>query len=313
MARKVSIAACQFVIKPVKDFDSFAEQSVKLLDQAKGADLVIFPELFTLALFTTFDDWRNRPVAELVMVDRYTNAYREFFADEAKRRKQHIVAGSHLERKRGGFYNVAYVYGPNGLVHMHDKTHIFPAEADWFTREGDTVEAFDLPFARVGFNVCYESEIPECAGTLAEQGAEIILCPSYTFTEYGFWRVRHSAQARCIENQVYFVHCATGGKLPRGPLPNGWTRSSILSPCDKPWPNPKGIVAEARSNVQMVVRGTVDIDKLHENREHGVAPTFRDRRRRAEIYRQWPSHLDASATRKAAARAKAAKVRRLGT
>ena len=29
MARKVSIAACQFVIKPVKDFDAFAAQSVK--------------------------------------------------------------------------------------------------------------------------------------------------------------------------------------------------------------------------------------------------------------------------------------------
>ena len=183
MARKVSIAACQFVIKPLKDFDAFAAQTVRLLDQAAGADLVLLPELFTLALFTTLDDWRNRPVKDLILVDRYTNAYREFFADEAKRRKQFIVAGSHLEKKRGGYLNVAYVYGPNGLVHMHDKTHIFPAEAEWFTGEGDSVTAFDLPFARVGFNVCYEAEIPECAATLAEQGAEIILCPSFTFTE----------------------------------------------------------------------------------------------------------------------------------
>ncbi len=312
MARKVSIAACQFVIKPVKDFDAFAAQTVKLLDQAKGADLVLFPELFTLALFTTFEDWRNRPVTDFVLVDQYTAAYRAFFADEAKRRKQHIVAGSHLEKKQGGFYNVAYVYGPGGLVHMHDKTHIFPAEADWHTREGTTLDAFDLPFARVGFNVCYEAEIPECAATLAEQGAEIILCPSFTFSEHGYWRVRHSAQARCIENQVYFVHCATGGKLPRGPLPNGWTRSSILSPCDKPWANPRGVVAEARTNVQMVVRGTVDLDKLHENRELGVAPTFRDRRRRADLYRAWPSHLDAGTSRSAATGTKSAKVRRLG-
>ena len=308
MTRKVTIAACQFVIKPVKDFDAFAAQTVKLLDQAKGADLVLLPELFTLALFTTLDDWRNRPVQELVLVDRYTQAYRAFFADEARRRKQYIVAGSHLEKKRGGFYNVAYVYGPNGLVHMHDKTHIFPAEADWFTREGDSVTAFDLPFARVGMNVCYEAEIPECAATLAEQGAEIILCPSFTFSEYGFWRVRHCAQARAIENQVYFVHCATGGKLPRGPLPNGWTRSSILGPCDKPWNNANGVVAEARTNVQMVLRGTVDLDKLHDNRAHGVAPTFRDRRRRADLYRQWPSHLDGKAPRKSAA----SKVHRLG-
>ena len=312
MARKVSIAACQFVIKPVKNFDTFAAQSAKLLDQAKGADLVLFPELFTLALFTTFDDWRNRPVKDLVKVDTYTNAYREFFAAEAKRRKQVIVAGSHLEKKRGGYYNVAYVYGPNGLIHMHDKTHIFPAEADWHTREGDVMEAFDLPFARVGFNVCYESEIPECAASLTEQGAEIILCPSFTFSEFGFWRVRHCAQARAIENQIYFVHCATGGKLPQGPLPNGFTRSSILGPCDKPWSAPNGVIAEARTNVQMVVRATVDLDKLHDNRKTGVAPTFHDRRRRADVYRTWPSHIDADAARKTATAKRAGKVRAVG-
>ena len=292
MTRKVSIAACQFVIKPVADFNAFASQAAKLMDKAKGADLVLFPELFTLALFTTQPNWQNRPARQLGWVDRYTNDYRDFFAAEAKRRRQHIVAGSHLEKSGSQFLNVSYTFGPKGLVHKHTKTHIFPAESAWLTGEGDRVEAFDLPFARVGLNVCYESEIPECASTLAEQGAEIILCPSFTFSEYGFWRVRHCAQARCIENQVYYVHCATGGDLPPGPLPNGWTRSSILSPCDTPWSTKNGVIAEAKTNVQMVLHGTVDLDKLHENRAKGVAPTFNDRRRRAVVYREWPSHLD---------------------
>jgi len=298
MSRRVTIAACQFVIKPVASFDAFAAQCVSLLDRARDADLVLFPELFTFALFTTFDDWRNRPLSELTRVDRYTADYRAFFADEAKRRRQYIVAGSHLEKKRGGYYNVGYLFGPQGIVHMHDKTHIFPAEADWYTREGERMEAITLPFARVGFNICYEAEVPECAATLAAQGVEIILCPSFTFSEAGFWRVRHSAQARCIENQVYFVHCATGAKLPRGPLANGWTRSSILGPCDTVWANPRGVIAEARTNVQMVVRATVDLDKLHDNRARGVAPVYRDRRRRADLYRAWPSHLDGESGRK---------------
>ena len=226
------------------------------------------------------------------MVDRYTNEYREFFAAATRQRRQYIVAGSHLEKHGSQYLNVAYVFGPKGLVHKHTKTHIFPAESQWFTGEGDRVEAFDLPFARVGLNVCYESEIPECAATLAAQGAEIILCPSFTFSENGFWRVRHCAQARCIENQVYFVHCATGGDLLPGPIPNGWTRSSILSPCDTPWSAKNGVIAEAKTNVQTVLRGTVDLDKLHENRANGVAPTFNDRRRRAAVYREWPSHLN---------------------
>ena len=300
MPRNVSIAACQFVIRPVGSFDEFAAHARGLLDQAEGADLVLFPELFTVELFTTFPDWKNLPVSELTRIHEYGNTnytedYRQLFESEAKERGQHIVAGSHLEKKDGRYLNVAYLYGPDGLIHMHDKTHIFPAEAQWSTEEGDKVEMVELPFAKVGFNVCYETEIPECAATLVEQGAEIILCPSFTFTEYGFWRVRHCAQARAIENQVYFVHCATGADVPSdGPLPPGWTRSSILSPCDKPWGVPNGVVAESpEPNIETVVWGEVDLDKIYENRENGVAPTFRDRRRRADLYREWPSHINA--------------------
>ena len=290
MARTVSIAACNFAVRPVASFDEFADHVRGLLDGAQGADLVLFPELFTVELFTTFADWQNTPVTELTLIDKYTADYKSLFESEAKERSQFIVAGSHLMEVDGRYLNIGHVYGPEGLVFEHVKTHIFPAESNWQTEEGDSVDAFDLPFARVGFNICYEAEIPECSTTLAEQGAEIILCPSYTFTEYGFWRVRHCAQARAIENQLYFVHCCTGGQ-PGGTLPNGWAQSSILSPCDVPW-TPNGIVAQADANKEMVVRGEVDLDKLYENREIGAAPTFRDRRRRRDIYVSWPSHLE---------------------
>ena len=291
MSRMVSIAACNFAVRPVASFDEFAEHARGMLDQAEGADLVLFPELFTVELFTTFADWRETPTSELTRVDKYTNEYRSLFESEAKTRSQHIVAGSHLMKQDGRYLNVGHLYEPDGTLHTHEKTHIFPAESEWSTDEGDTIDVIDLPFAKVAFNICYEAEIPECAATAAEQGAEIILCPSFTFAEFGFWRVRHCAQARAIENQVYFVHCCTGGS-PGAPLPNGWARSSILSPCDTLW-TADGIVAQAEANKEMVVRGEVDLDKLYENRENGAAPTFRDRRRRADLYAKRPSHVSA--------------------
>ena len=102
----------------------------------------------------------------------------------------------------------------------------------------------------------------------------------------------HCAQARCVENQVYFVHCCLGGGAGE-PLPNGWARSSILSPCDTLWENPAGVVVQAEANREMVIHGEVDVDKLYENRTTGAAPTFRDRRRRAELYTRWSSHITA--------------------
>jgi predicted amidohydrolase len=291
VSRPVSIAACNFAIRPVGGFDEFAEHVRGLLDQCEGADIVLFPELFTLELLSTLEGWQDAPISEIARLTAFSDAYRELFAGEAQRRGQHILAGSHLVEEQGQRLNVAYLYGPDGLVHTHAKTHIFPAEGEWDTVEGDDARVVDLPFARVGIAICYEAEIPEYVSSLVHQGAEIVLCPSYTFSEAGFWRVRHCANARAIENQIYFVHCCTTGDKHADVLPGGWGRSSILSPCDAPWPAPNGVVAEAPDTGEHVVRGTVDLDLLDENRENGAATTFRDRRRRASLYARLPSHL----------------------
>lgn len=290
MTRPVTISACQYLVRPISDFEEFRTRVRALLDQAAGSDLVLFPELFTIELFTTLPDWQKRPISDLVEIAKFTDDYLALFKEESKARGQHIVGGSHLMKVGDRFENLGHLFSPNGDVFAHSKTHIFPAEANWATSEGDKMKAVQLPFAKVGFNICYEAEIPECSASLAEQGAEIILCPSATFTEQGFWRVRHCAQSRCIENQVYMVHCCLGG-TPGAPLPNGWARSSILSPCDLEWDNPAGIVAEAETNREMVITGTVDLDKIYQNRKTGAATTFHDRRRQSHLYEKWPSHI----------------------
>ncbi|NSZ02074.1 carbon-nitrogen hydrolase family protein [Agrobacterium tumefaciens] len=291
MPREVKISACQYSVREIRDFDDLAIRVRALLDQAAGSDIALFPELFTIELFTTLKDWKKRPISELVLIDQFTSAYKQLFQEEAKKRGQFIAGGSHLEEVSDGrFENIAHIFGPDGEIYSHTKTHIFPAEATWSTSEGSKMEVFQLPFAKVGFNVCYETEIPECSTSLVEQGAEIILTPSATFTEQGFWRVRHCAQARCIENQIYLVHCCLSGQ-PGAPLPNAWARSSVLGPCDLAWTNPAGIIAEAQANVETTVTGTVNLDLLYENRASGAAPTFKDRRRQVPLYRSWPSHV----------------------
>jgi predicted amidohydrolase len=290
VARVVSVAACQLSLRPVRSFADFADHVCLLLDQARGADLVVFPELFTIELFTTFPDWRSAAVGDLARIDTYTAEYRTFFGAQARERRQSILAGSHLVRERRLTLNVAHLFEPSGREHVHAKTHIFPAEAAWDGAEGDRLDAIDLPFARVGIAICYEAEIPECAASYAEQGVELLLCPSFTLTEHGFWRVRHCLHARCVENQIYAVHCCVTGQ-PGSPLPGAWGRSSILTPCDVPW-SENGVRAEAEANRESVIAGELDLEPLLENRKSGAAPTFRDRRRRAAVYRSWPSHLE---------------------
>lgn len=284
--REVKITACQFSVKKVASFDGFQQQVKNLMAQVPmDSDYVLFPELFTVGLLGCFPNQRELTAADLIKIDKYTPQYKELFRNIAKSRQQAIIAGSHLERRGDEYFNIAYIFDKDGSHVEHKKTHIFPAESGWNTSEGNELNVYDIGPAKIGLAVCYESEIPEISRILSVNGAEIIFCPSFTFTEAGFWRVRHSAQARAIENQVYFVHCPTVGK-PGFPLPNGYGRSAILSPCDRLW-NPNGVVAESETNIETVLTGTVNIDALYENRKTGAATTFVDRTRREDVYTKY--------------------------
>jgi predicted amidohydrolase len=284
--KNVKISACQFRVEKIDSFQDFENQVNHLLKEVPiNSDYVIFPELFTIGLLTTFPDFEETDVRENTRLDQFTDQYIELFSKLARERNQTIIAGSHLVKRGESYFNIAFVFKDDGTYVEHKKTHIFPAEGDWKTQEGDELQVFDIGPAKIGIAICYEAEIPEVSHILAENGAEIIFCPSYTFTENGYWRVRHCAQARAIENQVYFVHCPTVGN-PGAPISQGYGRASILSPCDLAW-SANGVVAEAETNQNMVITGIVDLDELYENRKTGAATTHKDRQRRKEMYSKY--------------------------
>lgn len=287
---KVKVSACQLEVKPTKSFAEFRSQVEELLDQVPAdTHYIVFPELLTVGLIQSFADEGELEQKDLIKISAYTEDYIRLFSEKAAARKQVIIAGSHLEEANGKYLNTCYIFKEDGTYVKHSKTHIFPAEATWSTSEGDSLEVYEIGPAKIGIAICYESEIPEVSRILSLQGAEIIFCPSFTFTEAGYYRVRHCAQARCIENQVYFVHCPTVGD-PGSPMSPGFGRSSILSPCDLVW-NPNGVVAESEFNASAVVTGEVDLEVLHENRKTGAATTFYDRTRRKSMYETYEPYV----------------------
>ena len=284
-----TIAACNYIFREVHDFGDFADHVIEVLDAAGPVDLVVLPELLSMELMTALPEWSEASLATLAGTARWADDVAELFRAQAAQRGIHVLGGSHLWEGPDGLRNRAQLHGPEGLVTEHCKTHLFPAEFALGVTEGDEMGVAQLPFVRAGINICYEAEIPECSASVTEQGAELILTPSLTFTEAGFWRVRHCAQARAIENQVFVVHAGVGGPA-RGPFPGAWTRSSILGPCDLPWPA-DGVLAEAGTNDDSVAIATVDLEALRANRAGGAATTFADRRRRADRYAAWPTHI----------------------
>jgi predicted amidohydrolase len=282
----VAVAAVQWPLAPHADFAHFALRVERALDMAQGAQIVVLPEYLTLSLLTCIGDWRDLHESDYGRVSRFTDDYLALFAGAAQRRGAAILAGSHLvDDGDGRVRNVAHLFTPDGGVHRHAKTHLFNEERGWCDVEGDELCVVALPWCTVGIAVCYEAEFPELCTALAGRGADVILNPTYTFSQRGFWRVRHCLHARCIENQVFAVQACLVGDA-GAPLRPGVGRSAVLTPCDRGFPE-NGVLAEVSGLEPGVARATLSLRTLRHAREGGEAPTRRDRIRRAGDYGRW--------------------------
>ncbi|MGE6377016.1 nitrilase-related carbon-nitrogen hydrolase [Peribacillus muralis] len=124
---KINISACQFQVEKVSTFLEFQNQVEDLISQVpEDSDYIIFPELVTIGLAATFEGTND---TSLIKIAEYTNQYKNLFRTISKKRKQVIIAGSHLERRENELFNIAYIFDKDGTCAEHKKTHLFPAKS----------------------------------------------------------------------------------------------------------------------------------------------------------------------------------------
>ena len=134
----------------------------------------------------------------------------------------------------------------------------------------------------IGVLICYDSEFPELARHLTDQGANILFVPFCTAERQGYLRVRYSAQARAIENQCYVVLAGNVGNLPRvHNMDIQYAQSCILTPCDFYFAR-DGIAADTEPNVETVSLADLRMDSLNQARNSGSVRNRADRRH--ELY-----------------------------
>ncbi|MCG8598545.1 MAG: carbon-nitrogen hydrolase family protein [Verrucomicrobiales bacterium] len=156
---------------------------------ARGADLIVLPELLTCKGVT--HDYAS--VAEAV-----PGPTTEYFGSLAKQHDCYIVAG--LPEKSGDLvYNVAVLVGPDGkVVGKYRKVTLPREEIARGIAPGDEYPVFETRFGKVGLMICYDVFFPEVARELAMNGAEVIALPIWGGNPM-------LAAARCAENGVFLV------------------------------------------------------------------------------------------------------------
>ncbi|MFC3072222.1 carbon-nitrogen hydrolase family protein [Shinella pollutisoli] len=167
----------------------------------------------------------------------------------------------------GKVANRGFLFGPDGArICTYDKIHMFDVDLDngesW--REsavyspGSVAKMAHLPFARLGFAICYDVRFPELFKSEAQAGAEIISVPAAFTRQTGEAHWETLLRARAIENGVYVVAAAQAGVHEDGRETYG--HSMIVDPWGR-------VLAAAGPTGEAVVLAEIDVSAVKAARD----------------------------------------------
>lgn len=228
---------------------------------AKGADLVVLPELFSTGYELNIVGPRLPELAE--PLDGPTVTALRAAAREAK---CYVIAGMALTYDLTGvvFNSAVLIDRAGNLAGTYDKQHLWALERFYF-RSGCESPVFDTDFGRIGIMVCYDMGFPEVARMLALQGADLVVCPSaWCEEDNDVWNI--NAPARALENTVFVAAVNRYGRED-----NLYMGGHTLV-C-----NPRGgIIAELEEEAEGVLQVDLDFNDIVAHRIS--SPYLRDRR-----------------------------------
>ena len=277
--RRLRICGAQYLMRPIRDWQEMEDSVEFFVNTADSyhCHFLMFPENFTHQMISGLD---GNDMKEMIrMLAGMTDRYVEMFTRFAGKYNIYIIGGSHPTMRDGLLYNTAHLFTPTGQVYTQDKLHITPVEREECDIEpGTGLKIFQTPFARIAIQICYDIEFPELSRLLTLAGVEVIFVPFYTEEKKAYYRVRHCAHARAVENFVYVAMTGNVGNMRTkiGSFMN-YSQAAILAPSDFSFPE-QGIEGIADPNVEAVVVSELALFALAQQRHVATVRPLHDRR-----------------------------------
>jgi N-carbamoylputrescine amidase len=181
--RPVTVAATQFACDWNVDSNiAKAEKAVREA-HARGAQIILLPELFETPYFCIEQDSRHLGLARTVEDSRAVRHFRALARELGV-----VLPISFFERDGLAYFNSIAIADADGeLLGVYRKAHIPNGpgyqEKNYFS-PGDTgFKVWATRFARLGVGICWDQWFPETARAMALMGAELLLFPTAIGTE----------------------------------------------------------------------------------------------------------------------------------
>jgi 5-aminopentanamidase len=244
------------------------------LMSSQHADLYVLPELFTSGYnFLSLEEAR----ASAETADGPTCAA---MTDFARAHSCYVVYG--FPELSDRLYNSAALVGPDGLVGLYRKVHLFDRENLFFAPGNLGFPVFNLPFGTVGIMICFDWIYPESARSLALRGADLIAHPSNLVLPY----CPDAMVTRCLENRVFAATADRVGRENRGGIDLTFTGLSEIV-------TPKGqILKRLGPSEASIAVAECDLRQAKNKRINGFNDLFSGRRPGEYSLGDAPEHSD---------------------
>lgn len=257
MISTVKVAAVQMNSIP---YDKAANLALAegLIQQAAeaGAKLVVLPELFNTGYQVADQDY--------VLSELVPGGETVVWMERQSKRHQIFLVGALIERSTcdGVLYDTSVLTGPDGYLGRYRKVCLWGAESLRF-RSGCEYPVFDLGFARLGMQICYEVGFPEGARILTLNGANLLAySAAFGLRRSYVWEL--ASRARALENGLYVVAANRSGA--EGAESEFAAKSRIV--------DPTGAVLEETEAENGIIVTEIDLDRVPVQRM--TVPYLRD-------------------------------------
>jgi predicted amidohydrolase len=175
------------------------------LENARGSDLILLPELWTCGYFS-FNRYRTES-------DQIDGPLVRALRDKAMSLKTHLLTGSFVEREGDKHYNTSLLISDSGeILGKYRKIHLFGHQSDErkTLHAGTDVTVADTKFGRFGIATCYDLRFPEQFRKMVDLGARAFLIPSaWPYPRLEAWQLFNRARAH--ENLAFLFSCNCAG------------------------------------------------------------------------------------------------------
>lgn len=266
---------------PVADWQRWDDLAGALLDfaaDAGDAELLVFPEYAGMLLAELHPHAAQQKLcAQLAAVQHWRAAWLELHREMARRCNALVLAGSlPWDDGHGRFLNRAWLVTPGGRAAAQDKQIMTRFEREhWGIAPAAVNRVFDTDLGCLAVAICYDVEFPLVVRQQVEAGAQLILAPSCTDTQAGYWRVRIGAQARALEGQCVVVQSPLVGTLPASPsIDVNVGAAGVYGPADHGFP-PDGVLACGELNRPGWLQARIDLRAVERVRTEGQVYNYR--------------------------------------